>query len=66
MRKGDHAKVSVRDSSPRKDGNSDVLCECFAAGVREVDHEVEMVLLRGKKIAPAPLATLVWKATSVK
>lgn len=45
-------KVLVIGSSPRRDGNSDVLCERFAEGARAAGHEVETVSLRGKKIAP--------------
>lgn len=45
-------KVLVISSSPRKDGNSDVLCEQFAKGAKESGHEVEKISLRKKKIAP--------------
>ncbi len=45
-------KVLIISSSPRKDGNSDVLCDRFAKGASEAGHEVEKVTLRGKKIAP--------------
>ena len=45
-------KVLIISSSPRKEGNSDVLCDRFARGASEVGHEVEKIMLRDKKIAP--------------
>lgn len=45
-------KVLIISSSPRKDGNSEVLCERFAKGASEAGHEVETILLREKNIAP--------------
>jgi len=45
-------KVLIVSSSPRKGGNSEVLCERFAKGASEAGHEVEKVMLRDKKIAP--------------
>lgn len=45
-------KVLIISSSPRKDGNSDVLCGRFAKGACEAGHEVEKVTLRDKSIAP--------------
>lgn len=45
-------KVLIISSSPRKEGNSDILCDRFAKGALEVGHEVEKVTLRDKKIAP--------------
>ena len=44
--------ILVISSSPRKAGNSEVLCERFAQGASEAGHEVETVLLRDKNIAP--------------
>lgn len=43
-------KVLIISSSPRKGGNSDLLCDRFAAGAREAGHEVEKVFLRNHKI----------------
>ncbi len=38
-------KVLVIAGSPRKDGNSDILCQQFARGVKEAGHAVEIVFL---------------------
>jgi multimeric flavodoxin WrbA len=45
-------KVLAISASPRKDGNSDVLCDQFLKGAAETGHEVEKINLSGKKIAP--------------
>lgn len=45
-------KVLIISSSPRKNGNSEVLCEQFAKGAAETGHKVETVTLRDKRIAP--------------
>ena len=44
--------VLVISSSPRKGGNSDVLCNRFAQGAAEAGHAVEKVNLREKKLSP--------------
>ena len=44
--------VLVISSSPRKDGNSDLLCHEFAAGAREAGAHVEEVALRSLEIKP--------------
>lgn len=44
--------ILVISSSPRKDGNSEVLCERFAKGASEAGHIVESISLREKIIAP--------------
>jgi multimeric flavodoxin WrbA len=43
-------KVLVIFGSPRKGGNSDLLCEQFIAGASESGHQVERVFLRDKNI----------------
>lgn len=43
-------KILVISSSPRKGGNSDVLCDEFIRGASESGHEVEKVFLRDKTI----------------
>lgn len=43
-------KVFIISASPRKGGNSDVLCDQFLLGAKEAGHEVEKVFLRDKKI----------------
>lgn len=37
-------KVLIISSSPRKEGNSDVLCERFAKGAEEAGYEIEKVV----------------------
>lgn len=43
-------KVLVISSSPRKGGNSDLLCDQFLAGAKAAGHEAEKVFLRDCKI----------------
>ncbi len=43
-------KVLVISASPRKGGNSDLLCDRFIAGAQEAGHEVEKIALREKNI----------------
>lgn len=45
-------KVLILSGSPRKGGNSDLLCEEFARGARESSNEVEKIRVAAKKIAP--------------
>ena len=45
-------KVLAISSSPRKGGNSDVLCDEFLKGAREAGHKVQKIRLAEKKIAP--------------
>lgn len=45
-------RVLIISSSPRKGGNSDVLCDQFAKGAAEAGHEVEKVNLREKTLSP--------------
>lgn len=45
-------KVLAISSSPRKDGNSDVLCDQFLKGAAEAGHETEKIRLSEKKISP--------------
>ncbi len=42
--------VLIISSSPRKGGNSDLLCDQFAKGAREAGHEVSRISLAGKTI----------------
>lgn len=41
--------VLIISASPRKRGNSQLLCEQFAEGARAMRHEVNLVRLAGKK-----------------
>ena len=43
-------KVLIISASPRKGGNSDLLCDEFARGAAEVGHEVEKIRLAEKKV----------------
>ena len=45
-------KVLILSSSPRKGGNSDILCDEFARGAMEVGNEVEKIRVAEKKISP--------------
>ena len=42
--------VLVLSSSPRKGGNSDILCDQFMKGAEEAGHHTEKVFLKDKKI----------------
>lgn len=43
-------KILVISSSPRKQGNSDVLCDEFIKGAKDSGHSVEKIFLKDKKI----------------
>ena len=43
-------KVLILSASPRKGGNSDVLCDTFLRGATEAGHSVEKIFLRDKNI----------------
>jgi len=43
-------KVLVVSSSPRRGGNSDLLCDQFANGANEAGHHVEKIFLKDKHI----------------
>ena len=43
-------KVLILSSSPRRSGNSDLLCDRFAEGAGEAGHQVEKIRLAEKKI----------------
>ena len=45
-------KVLILSGSPRKGGNSDILCDEFARGAREAGNEVEKLRVADKKIHP--------------
>lgn len=42
--------ILILSGSPRKNGNSDILCDEFAKGAKEAGNTVEKVFLRDKKI----------------
>ena len=43
-------KVLIISSSPRKNGNSQALCEQFAKGAKEAGNQVQLIRLMEKKI----------------
>lgn len=43
-------KVLVLSASPRKGGNSDLLCDQFMLGAEEAGHQAEKIFLRDKEI----------------
>jgi multimeric flavodoxin WrbA len=43
-------KVLVLSASPRRGGNSDLLCDQFMLGVEEAGNRAEKIFLRDKKI----------------
>ena len=42
--------ILILSGSPRKGGNSDILCDRFMEGAREYGHRAEMVFLSDKNI----------------
>lgn len=43
-------RVLILSASPRKGGNSDLLCDEFVRGAKEAGHDTEKVFLRDKQI----------------
>ena len=43
--------ILILSASPRKGGNSDILCDQFAKGAEEAGHQVEKIRVQEKKIA---------------
>lgn len=43
-------RILIISASPRKGGNSDILCDRFAEGAAESGHNVEKIFLAGKNI----------------
>ena len=43
-------KILVISGSPRKGGNSDILCDQFMLGAREAGHAAEKIYLQEQKI----------------
>lgn len=44
-------KVLILSGSPRKNGNSDLLCDEFMRGALEAGHDVEKIRVQEKKVA---------------
>ncbi len=45
-------KILILSGSPRKGGNSDLLCDAFMKGALESGHEVTKINVADKKVAP--------------
>lgn len=45
-------KVLILSGSPRKGGNSDILCDEFARGAAEAGHQVEKIRVAAREIHP--------------
>ena len=45
-------KVLILSGSPRKGGNSDILCDEFARGAQEAGNEVEKICVASNNIHP--------------
>ena len=43
-------KVLILSSSPRKEGNSDTLCDQFLKGAQESGNQVEKIFLKDRNI----------------
>ena len=43
-------KILILSGSPRKGGNSDILCDEFMRGAQDAGHTVEMIFIRDQKI----------------
>lgn len=43
-------QVLILSGSPRKGGNSDILCDQFMKGAQEAGHQVEKIFLRDKQV----------------
>ena len=44
--------VLILSGSPRKGGNSNLLCDAFLRGAKEAENEAEKIFIRSRKIAP--------------
>ena len=45
-------KVLILSGSPRKGGNSDILCDEFLRGTQDAGHKAEKIRVTEKKVAP--------------
>ena len=45
-------KVLILSGSPRKGGNSDILCDEFLRGAQDAGHKAEKIRISEKKVAP--------------
>ena len=47
--------VLIISGSPRRGGNSETLCDQFAAGAKDAGNHVEKIVLQDKKSVTAPV-----------
>lgn len=45
-----HKKILILSGSPRKGGNSDILCDAFGKGAEEAGHSTEKIYVHEQKI----------------
>jgi len=45
-------KVLILSSSPRRAGNSDLLCDAFMQGAADAGNQVDKIFLRDRKVSP--------------
>ena len=45
-------RVVILSGSPRKNGNSEILCQQFAKGAEEAGHQAELVRVHELQIGP--------------
>lgn len=50
MKKAEFKKVLILSASPRRKGNSQILCDKFAEGAKSTGHQVKMIRLSDKKL----------------
>ena len=55
-------KILILSGSPRKGGNSDILCDEFMRGAQDAGHTAEKIFIRDNNMATATLATFAVKA----
>ena len=58
-------KVLAISASPRRGGNSDLLCDEFLKGAAESGHETRKYVWRRRRSLPVWPAMAVWRTTSV-
>ena len=49
MKKEEFKKVLILSASPRRKGNSQILCYKFAEGAKSTGHQVKMIACQTKK-----------------
>ena len=60
-------KVLIVSSSPRKHGNSDLLCDEFARGAKDAGNEVEKVFLADNVILRInAFKRMIWRSLMTK